>query len=69
MITGIRTGTQAREIASGADGVVVGSALIGALADSLDAGGKAGPQSVQAVLEIVQDLSRGLKGEAAAQAL
>ncbi len=59
---GIRTGAQARDIAAGADGVVVGSALVSALADSLDDAGRAQPGSVAAVLEVVRDLSAGLKG-------
>ena len=38
---GVRTAQNAREIAQGADAVVVGSALIDRLRDSLDADGRA----------------------------
>ena len=46
---GVKTAEQARAIASGADGVVVGSALVDALRASLDKNGKAGPGTVKAV--------------------
>src|SRR6185437_10373221 len=39
---GVKTAEQARAIAAGADGVVVGSALVDALRASLDKNGKAG---------------------------
>ena len=42
---------QARAIAAGADGVVVGSALVDALRASLDESGKAGPDTVKAVTD------------------
>ena len=59
---GVRTGEQAREIAKGADGVVVGSALVNAIADSLDNDGHATGATVSAVLDLVKDLSAALKG-------
>src|SRR5919197_2243654 len=46
---GVRTAAHARAIAKGADGVVVGSALIDALKGSLDHNGKATRKSVKAV--------------------
>ena len=46
---GVRTAEQARAIAEGADGVVVGSALVDALRASLDKDGKAGAGTVKAV--------------------
>ncbi len=58
---GVRTGEQARALAKGADGVVVGSALVQALKDSLDANGQATSTTVGAVLDLVTDLSLALK--------
>src|SRR5471030_596626 len=46
---GVKTVEQARAIASGADGVVVGSALVDALRASLDKKGKAIPGTIKAV--------------------
>ena len=60
---GVRTPEQARAIAKGADGVVVGSALVGAIQDSLDANGKATGKTVSRVLDLVQDLARGVRAE------
>ena len=48
---GVKTAQQARAIAEGADGVVVGSALVDALFKSLDKTGKAGPGTVNAVTQ------------------
>jgi tryptophan synthase alpha chain len=58
---GVRTGEQARQIVRGADGVVVGSALVGAIESSLDAEGRATGQTVPSVLNLVRDLSGALK--------
>src|SRR5262249_27405625 len=44
---GVRTAEQARAIAEGADGVVVGSALVDALRLTLDRNGKAGAGTVK----------------------
>src|SRR5471030_1015051 len=49
---GVKTAEQARAIASGADGVVVGSALVDALRASLDKKGKAIPGTIKAVTEL-----------------
>jgi tryptophan synthase alpha chain len=57
---GVKTAEQARAIAQGADGVVVGSALIDALRASLK-DGKATPQSVNAVTALVSALSQGVR--------
>lgn len=59
---GIRTPEQARAIAAGADGVVVGSALVDAIRNSLDEKGKSTGKTVPAVLSIVKGLSQGLRG-------
>jgi tryptophan synthase alpha chain len=59
---GVKTAEQARAIAQGADGVVVGSALIDALRTTLDVNGKGGAKSVAAVTELVASLSAGIRG-------
>ncbi|MDX2289257.1 MAG: tryptophan synthase subunit alpha [Hyphomicrobiaceae bacterium] len=59
---GVRTGQQAREIARGADGVVVGSAIVTAISDSLDSTGNATPRTVPAVLDLVSGLAAALRG-------
>jgi tryptophan synthase alpha chain len=59
---GVRTAEQARTIAQGADGVVVGSALIDAMKATLGADGKAGADTVKAVTDLVTSLSAGVRG-------
>jgi len=58
---GVRTSQQAEAIARGADGVVVGSALVDAVKNSLDDEGKPGSQTAKAVHDIVRDLAAGIK--------
>src|SRR5207344_1200037 len=58
---GVKTAEQARAIAEGADGVVVGSALIDALRATLDGNGKAGKNSVSAVTKLVASLASGVR--------
>ena len=58
---GVRTAEQARAIAEGADGVVVGSALVDALRQTLDKNGKAGSGTVKAVTELVSALAQGVR--------
>jgi len=58
---GVKTAEHARTIASGADGVVVGSALVDALRQSLDKTGKAGPDTVKAVASLVSALADGVR--------
>jgi hypothetical protein len=58
---GVRTAKQARAIAAGADGVVVGSALVGAIKDSLDKNGKATARTVKAVTSLVAELASGMR--------
>jgi tryptophan synthase alpha chain len=58
---GVRTAEQARAIAQGADGVVVGSALVDALRITLDKNGKAGPGTVKAVTSLVSALADGVR--------
>jgi tryptophan synthase alpha chain len=59
---GVRTAAHARAIAQGADGVVVGSALIDALKASLDRNNKATRKTVKAVTDLVTVLAKGVKG-------
>jgi tryptophan synthase alpha chain len=59
---GVRTAEQAAAIASGADGVVVGSALVNALKASLDRDDKATAKTVDAVTDLVAELARGVRG-------
>ena len=58
---GVRSAQNAREIAQGADAVVVGSALIDRLRDSLDPQGRATPGSVKAVTSLVSELADGVR--------
>jgi tryptophan synthase alpha chain len=58
---GVRTAEQARAIAERADGVVVGSALVDAIHQSLDATGKASPGTAKAVTQLVTSLARGVR--------
>ena len=58
---GVRTAENAREIAQGADAVVVGSALIDRLRDSLDAEGRATSGTVEAVTSLVSELADGVR--------
>ena len=59
---GVRTAKQARAIAAGAEGVVVGSALVNAVKDSLDKKGKATARTVKAVTGLVAELAEGVRG-------
>jgi tryptophan synthase alpha chain len=59
---GVKNADNAAQIARGADGVVVGSALVEALKNSLDADGKAGAASVGAVTSLVASISEGVRG-------
>src|SRR3954447_23888285 len=59
---GVRTAAHARAIAKGADGVVVGSALIDALRQTLDADNKATAVTAHAVTDLVAALAEGVRG-------
>lgn len=59
---GIRTPEAARAIAEKADGSVVGTALVDALAGSLDADGRATAKTVTAVADLVAALAQGVRG-------
>jgi tryptophan synthase alpha chain len=58
---GVRTADNAREIAQGADAVVVGSALIDRLRDSLDTEGRPTDGTVKAVTSLVSELADGVR--------
>jgi tryptophan synthase alpha chain len=58
---GVKSAEHARAIAAGADGVVVGSALVEALRQSLDRSGKASSGTVKAVTNLVSTLAEGLR--------
>ncbi|MGI9387719.1 MAG: tryptophan synthase subunit alpha [Methyloligellaceae bacterium] len=59
---GVKTPEQARAIASVAEGVVVGSALVNAVADTLDDAGMATSATAPAVLKLVGGLSEAVRG-------
>jgi tryptophan synthase alpha chain len=59
---GVRTAKQARDIAKGAEGVAVGTALVNAVKDSLDKKGKATAKTVKAVADLVSELAKGVRG-------
>ncbi len=59
---GVKTAAHARAIAAGADGVVVGSALVDALKASLDADNKPTGRTVTAVTDLVAALAEGVRG-------
>jgi len=59
---GIRTPEAAHGIAQKADGAVVGTALVDALRDSLDAEGRATAKTVGAVAGLVASLAQGVRG-------
>jgi tryptophan synthase alpha chain len=58
---GVKTPEDAAAIAAGADGVVVGTALISALKSTLSADDKAGPDSVKAVTGLVASLAGSIR--------
>lgn len=59
---GVKTPEHAAAIAAGADGVVVGSALIDALRATLDADDKATPATIPAVTRLVGALAEAVHG-------
>jgi tryptophan synthase alpha chain len=58
---GVKTADHAAAIASGADGVVVGSALVEAVRTSLDDNGQATDRTVNAVADLVASLASGVR--------
>jgi tryptophan synthase alpha chain len=66
---GVKSKEQVSAIAKLAEGVVVGSALVSAIAQSLDAEGKATPETGPKALALVEQLASALREPAAAAAL
>jgi tryptophan synthase alpha chain len=64
---GVRDAASARAIAEGADGVVVGSALVEVVRKSLK-DGKAGPDTVKDVSRLVSELAEGVRSAKRAMA-
>src|SRR5947209_9074380 len=64
---GVRTAEQVAAIARGADGVVVGSALVSAVKDSLEESGKATQRTVEAVTGLVARLAAGVRSRLAGE--
>ncbi len=58
---GVKNAEHAEAIGRGADGVVVGSAIVSAIEDSLDGSKKATDKTVTAVTKLVSELSHGVK--------
>jgi tryptophan synthase alpha chain len=58
---GVKTAAQAQAIGRDADGVVVGSALVDAVRQSLDGNGKATARTVDAVSALVRELALGVR--------
>jgi tryptophan synthase alpha chain len=58
---GVKTAEDARAIAEGADGVVVGSVLVDAVRKSLDEPGNSVPATVKAVTDLVAELAAGVR--------
>ncbi|QQM30647.1 tryptophan synthase subunit alpha [Martelella lutilitoris] len=58
---GVKTAEHARLIGAAADGVVVGTAVVNQIAGTLDANGKGGKDTVDAVATFVRGLSSGVR--------
>jgi tryptophan synthase alpha chain len=58
---GVKTADQARTIGAAADGVVVGTAIVNAVAGAIGPGGGQAGDPVEAVSTLVRDLSRGVR--------
>jgi tryptophan synthase alpha chain len=58
---GVRTAKQAQALAANVEAVVVGSALVNAIKDSLDKKGKATAKTVKAVTKLVTELASGVR--------
>lgn len=65
---GVRDAASARAIAAGADGVVVGSALVEVVRKSLDANGRPQAHTAKAVAALVSELAEGVRSAKRAMA-
>jgi tryptophan synthase alpha chain len=61
---GVKSGQHAAAVAQGADGVVVGSALIDVLKGTLDDQDRATSRTVESVTTLVKELSEGVRSVA-----
>jgi tryptophan synthase alpha chain len=66
---GVKTKEQVAALAAHAEGVVVGSALVGTIAESLDPDGKATQETAPRVLNLVGELASALRAPAKAAAV
>jgi tryptophan synthase alpha chain len=66
---GVKTKEQVAALATHAEGVVVGSALVGTIAESLDPDGKATQETAPRVLNLVGELASALRAPAKAAAV
>ena len=66
---GVKTKEQVAALSAHAEGVVVGSALVRAIAESLDEDGKATPETAPRVLKLVGELASALRAPAKAAAV
>lgn len=66
---GVKSQEQVRDLAAVAEGVVVGSALVAAIADTLDEGGRATAETKSKLLGLVETLSAPLRQRAEASAI
>ena len=57
---GVKTAEQAEAIGRGADGVVVGSAIVSAIEASLNKKGEATGKTVKSVVKLVRELAAGV---------
>ena len=58
---GVKTAEQARAIGQSADGVVVGTAIVNQIANTLDADGAATTDTVESVATMVRGLATGVR--------
>lgn len=58
---GVKTGDQAKAIGASADGVVVGTAIVDTIADSLDGSGAATRETVGKVSDLIRSLASGVR--------
>lgn len=58
---GVKTGDQAKAIGASADGVVVGTAIVDTIADSLDGSGAATKETVGKVSDLIRSLASGVR--------
>lgn len=60
---GVKTPEQAKALGKIADGVIVGSALVNAIADSLDADGKASSKTPTAAADVIKGLAQAMRSK------